>query len=143
MLAARRPQMLKLIKHLIAVGAKRMPRSVCMALISVADDAKSDDRTFRRACLEALRDLSVRNAVLVAHCSGFRPIVEAMLTSDSETFAESLTYGLLFVLNNPATRCLLRPSLDLQGLFAPFTDGDGDPTVGLHTLLLPAARCTV
>ena len=40
-------QALKLIKHLIDVGAAHLPRSVCLVLISMAEDLKSDDTTFR------------------------------------------------------------------------------------------------
>lgn len=117
-------QALKLVRQLISVAPSAVPRGVCMVLMSVAEDTRGSDSTFKRACLESLRDLMLRNTQLVASCNGVQTLIKAMLASDSDSFAESVAYALLFVLNDPSTRCLLRPSLDIQMLFAPFTDSD-------------------
>ena len=116
-------QALKLIVHLVQVSAEALPRGVCMLLISVAEDRKSEDTQFRRMCLETLRDLMVRNTQVVASCNGVQTLIKEMLTTDSDAFAQSVAYNLLYVLNDPRTRCLIRPD-DLRMLFAPFTDSD-------------------
>ena len=118
-------QALKLVRQLVERAPRTVPRGVCMLLVTVAEDTKSNDTTFKRACLETLRDLMVRNTRQVALCNGLQTLIKAMLATDSDAFAESVAYALLFVLNDPATRCLLRPSLDVQMIFAPFTDSDG------------------
>ena len=105
------------------VGAETVPRGVCMLLISVAEDRKSEDTQFRRMCLETLRYLLVRNTKVVASCNGVQTLIKEMLTTDSDAFAQSVAYNLLYVLNDPRTRCLIR-SDDLRMLFAPFTDSD-------------------
>lgn len=116
-------QALKLVAHLVQVGASAIPRGVCMLLVSVSEDKKNPDTTFRRMCLETLRDLLVRNTRLVASCNGVQTLVREMLSTDNDSFAQSVAYNLLYVLNDPGTRCLIRPD-DVRMLFAPFTDSD-------------------
>jgi rapamycin-insensitive companion of mTOR len=123
MMRSEKLQALKLIVHLVHVAAGALPRGVCMLLISVAEDRKSEDTQFRRMCLETLRDLMVRNTKLVANCNGVQSLIKEMLSTDNDAFAQSVAYNLLYVLNDPDTRCLIRPD-DMRMLFAPFTDSD-------------------
>ena len=123
MMKSEKLQALKLIVHLVHVAPSSLPRGVCMLLISVCEDRKSEDTQFRRMCLETLRDLMVRNTRLVASCNGVQSLIKEMLSTDSDAFAQSVAYNLLYVLNDPDTRCLIRTD-DLRMLFAPFTDSD-------------------
>ena len=94
------------------LNGPRAPSTLVMSLVAVCGH-KEDDQ-FRRLCLETLRELAASHTSLVARCNGFKPLVEAVMDGGVQDLAEPIVLTLLHVVNDPSTRCYVRPFLDLQ-----------------------------
>jgi rapamycin-insensitive companion of mTOR len=84
----------------------------------------SKEDTFRRVCLDTLREMAVLNIAAVAQCNGIKTLFDAVLDPACEDVAESLVLTLMFLLNEAPKRRFVRPALDLYTLMATFTETD-------------------
>ena len=127
-----RVQSLKWIRHIMELMDQannqnkngriiQFPRCLAQSLIAIANHQKDE---FRSICLDTLRDLALKNVGIVSQCNGIKVIVECILDSSLNDTSQSLLLTLLYILDHPNTRKHLRASLDIQGLFAPFTELD-------------------
>lgn len=114
-----RMQALKLVRCIMHIDPSLMTRTILQALVSVAETPKDD---FRRLCLDCIRELVIVNPALVASCNGIRLIVSAILDSECQDIASSLTLTLLYLMDSHHTRKYMRPHIEIQKLFAVFLD---------------------
>lgn len=110
---AERMQVLKIMKMFMTLDASSFPISFARSLVAVA--GQSGDN-FRRVSLDTLRELSLVNTTLVVNVDGFRVLKEAVLDPSLQDASESLLLSILYLLNDGATRELLRPALNLRGM---------------------------
>lgn len=122
--AVERIQALKLVDKVRKVDADHFPVAFGRSLIAIAN---SKDDTFRKICMESLRELAVANAPLVASLHGFATLMDAVLEPITAELADNITMTVLFLLNDPNTRRTVESCVDLRMLLAPFTDLDTDP----------------
>eukprot|EP01039_Chlorochromonas_danica_P002589 gene2589-2831_t len=94
---------------------------------SIIAVAASKDDALRKICMESLRELSLANTALVASLQGFATLIDAILEPISQDLADNITMTIIFLLNDPVTRRVVEPCVDLRMLLAPFTDLDTDP----------------
>jgi len=90
-------QALKIILKMTNVCAECIPLAVARSIVSIA--AHRED-SFHLVCMEALRNLSVSNAPLVAESDGFRVLLEAVLDPSFKDLSESILMSFLFLLND-------------------------------------------
>ena len=106
-----RSEAVKLVKEAMRIEGMDLPRSVTQALVALAGTA--DDK-MRLLALETLRSLCIKSTIQVARCRGIPILVDAILDSKCRDLAEPILLTLLFLMNDPARRAFVRPSLDLQ-----------------------------
>ena len=81
---------------------------------------------------------------MVCSCNGHNEVlVDSILDPACSDIAGSLALTLLFVLDQPHTRQLLRPSLDITRLLAVFTDTAAPDSPDREARRLAAHRCLV
>jgi hypothetical protein len=119
-----RMQALKLAQRVLELDSSRMPRNVVRSLVAIAGHK---DDSFRRVCLECLREMTVSNIEVVAECNGVRTLFDAALDPTVQDLSESIVLTMMYLLNEPEKRQYVRPSLDLQAMFAVFYDTDIPP----------------
>lgn len=112
---------LKWLRHLIDNYPLSIPRCCVMSLICIAQNNKHE---YRRICLDSLRELCIINPLIVQKCNGFKVLIELILNPQINEISNSLILTILYILDHPNTRKYLRPSLDIQPLFAPFVGVD-------------------
>lgn len=96
-----RMQALKIIKRVVEVSADTIPTAFVRSLIAVSSQ-KEDN--FRRVSLECLRELSTKNAKIVADCGGFKVLFDSILDVGTKELAEPILISMLYLLNNASTR---------------------------------------
>ncbi|CAM9222945.1 unnamed protein product, partial [Choristocarpus tenellus] len=116
-----RMQALKLVKRIMEVDSSRVPREVVQTLVAVSGHMED---SFRRVCLETLRELAVANPRVVAHANGFKTLFAAALDPATQDLVDLLVNSLMSLIENPSTRKYVRPQLDLHQLLSGFTDLD-------------------
>eukprot|EP01031_Cornospumella_fuschlensis_P035570 gene35570-43134_t len=119
-----RIQALKLMDKVRKVDPDNFPVAFGRSIISIAN---SKEDTFRKICVESLRELALANPALVASLYGFSTLVDAILEPITQELADNITLSILYLLNDPNTRRIVEPCVDLKMLLAPFTDLDSDP----------------
>jgi hypothetical protein len=85
-----------------------LPRTLVVSMVALADHPEDD---FRRVCLEAIRRLALVHPRTVAECGGIKLMVNSILDPDLTDISQILTFTLLALLDQPATRSFFRPSL--------------------------------
>jgi rapamycin-insensitive companion of mTOR len=106
---------------MMEVDCARIPRIITRAIVAISG---SKEDTFRRVCLDTLREMAVLNIAAVAQCNGIKTLFDAVLDPACEDVAESLVLTLMFLLNDAPKRRYVRPALDLYTLMATFTETD-------------------
>ena len=135
-----RLQAFKLYKRLLALQPHRLSRALVQSILSIAEQPKDD---FRRVSLDAVREMMLLIPELVCSCNGIRVLLDSILDPACSDIAAKLTLTLLFLLDQPATRQFLRPSLDLVRLLSVFTDTAAPDSPDREARRLAAHRCVV
>lgn len=99
--AVERMQALKIIERVQLIAPELFPVGFARSLVAVAN---YKDDSFRKICIEALRDLSLTNPSLVAAVDGFTPMMDAVLEPITQSLADSIVLVIIYLLNDPATR---------------------------------------
>ena len=135
-----RLQAFKLYKRLFALSPSHMTRALVQSILAMAELPKDD---FRRVSLHEVREMMILIPQLVCSCNGLRVLVDSILDPACSDIAGSLALTLLYVLDQPHTRQLLRPSLDITRLLAVFTDTAAPDSPDREARRLAAHRCLV
>jgi rapamycin-insensitive companion of mTOR len=106
-------QALKIIEKVQEISAETFPVAFARSLVAVAN-YKED--AFRKICIEALRDLALKNPELVAAVEGFAPMMDAVMEPITQSMADSILLTIIYLLNDPATRAVVAHGVDLRTL---------------------------
>ncbi|RYG68985.1 hypothetical protein EON64_03885 [archaeon] len=96
-----RIQALKLMDKVRKVDPDNFPVAFGRSIISIAN---SKEDSFRKICVESLRELALANPALVASLYGFCTLVDAVLDPITQELADNITLTILYLLNDPNTR---------------------------------------
>lgn len=121
-----RIQALRLVRKFLSISPHLFPAAFTRSLIAIAQDGQVEHDTLTRACWALLAELSIMSPISstrdTQNCA-FNAIMDAALAGNQpHGISESLISTLLYMLNWPRYRCLIRGDLDLQIFVAPFTD---------------------
>lgn len=121
-----RIQALRLVRKFLSISPHLFPSAFTRSLIAIAQDGQVEHDTLTRACWALLAELSIMSPASstkdTQNCA-FNAIMDAALAGNQpHGMCESLISTLLYMLNWPRYRCLIRGDLDLQIFVAPFTD---------------------
>ena len=72
--------------------------------------------------METIRKLAERNPELAADCGGIKILFKVIINPVFEESFESITYSLLYLLNDPKTRKQLGKQLNFPYVFSVFTN---------------------
>eukprot|EP01038_Epipyxis_sp_PR26KG_P005836 gene5836-8052_t len=124
--AVERMQALKLIRKIFSIKTNLFPICFVRSLVAIAN-YKED--SFRKICLEVIRELAVANPVLVASTNGFPVLMDAIIEPVTQELANSILLTILYLLNDIENRKIVSSHIDLRTLLSPFTDLDADSKV--------------
>jgi len=79
---------------------------------------------FKKEAIETIRLLALANLEVCAHSGGIKLLIESVLDTSISEMSESIIYSLLFLLNEPKNRNIIKIHLDFPKLFSIFTDVD-------------------
>lgn len=121
-----RIQALRLVRKFLSIAPHLFPSAFTRSLIAIAQDGQMEHDSLTRACWALLAELSIMSPISstkdTQNCA-FNAIMDAALSGNQpHGMCESLISTLLFMLNWPKYRRLIRGDLDLQIFVAPFTD---------------------
>jgi len=86
--------------------------------------SESSEDLIKKAVIENLRKLAISNPELAAWSGSIRILIEAIIDPSTREMSESLTYTLLYLINDPASRNAVKSHLDFTKIFSLFTDID-------------------
>lgn len=135
-----RMQAMKFVRKLVSSTPHLVTRVLCVSLVALSEHAKDD---FRRVALDALRELAFTNPAVVASSNGVRVLVDAMLDPSLADVSSSLTLTLLYLLDQPSTRCYIRENADVLRVLSVYTDLTANPTHEKEGLRLSAHKSLV
>lgn len=121
-----RIQALRLVRKFLSISPHLFPSAFTRSLVAIAQDGQVEHDTLTRACWALLAELSIMSPISstkdTQNCA-FNAIMDAALAGNQpHGMCESLISTLLYMLNWPKYRCLIKGDLDLQIFVAPFTD---------------------
>jgi rapamycin-insensitive companion of mTOR len=116
-----RVQAMRFIRKLAIVCPQHIPHSLVVALVATAEHLNSEEKLMN-AALATLSEIAVVNPSIVAFSRGIKAILRGAVNCVSDRMGESLLMSVLYLLNHPDTRCLIRPHNELEVIIAPFTD---------------------
>lgn len=126
-----RIQALKIIDKVRKISPEVFPVAFARSLVAIAN-CKEDN--FRRLCLDSLRELALLNPAVVGTVGGFTTMIDAVLDPISVDNAEKILHTILFLLNDPVSRKILTPCVDLKILVNTFRTNVFSPyTVYIYT----------
>lgn len=108
-----RMQAFKLMEKFRILAPHLYPVCFGRSLVAIANHK---DDNFRTLSLEALRELSIANAKLVAQVNGFACLLDAVIEPITQDMADNILLTILFLLNDPQTRKIVKPQADLRAL---------------------------
>lgn len=121
-----RIQALRLVRKFLSISPQLFPPAFTRSLVAIAQDGLIEHDTLTRACWALLAELSIMcptSSTRDTQNNAFNAIMDATLAGNQpHGMCESLIATLLYLLNWPSHRCLIRGELDLQIFVAPFTD---------------------
>ena len=121
-----RIQALRLVRQLLSLNPKSFPKAITHCLVSIAKDGIQERDMLVRACWATITELTVVNPESSHLSGGLSAIIKSVLQSNqTHNISEALISSLLYLLNYPKTRHLIRSDVDLQHFVAPFTDVHG------------------
>lgn len=114
-------QILKLLRKWIEIDPKNFPKVLANTLVSLSE---SSEDLIKKAVIENLRKLAISNPELAAWSGSIRILIEAIIDPSTREMSESLTYTLLYLINDPTSRNAVKAHLDFTKIFSLFTDID-------------------
>lgn len=121
-----RIQALRLVRKFLSISPRLFPPAFTRSLVAIAQDGLDEHDTLTRACWALLAELSImcpKSTTKDTQNNAFNAIMDATLSGNQpHGMCESLISTLLYMLNWPSYRCLIRGEPDLQIFVAPFTD---------------------
>ena len=94
-------QAFKLMKRILVLSPQLFPVSFARSLVAVVN---FKDDSFRKYCLEFLKELALLNVNLVAQVNGFSCLLNAVIDPADKDMATSILLTILYLLNNPEIR---------------------------------------
>ena len=125
-----RLQGLRLIRKLLSLlPPQSFPAAISRCLVSISRDGIQDRDLLTRSCWATIAELCLKDPVTAAETGCFSAILDSILTGNQPgNISEALIATLLYALNEPSLRHLLREDQDLQHFVASFTDCYSLPT---------------
>ena len=121
-----RIQALRLVRQLLSLNPKKFPMAITRCLVAIAKDGIQERDMLVRACWATITELTVLNPTSSQSSGALSAIIKSVLQSNqTHNISEALISSVIFLLNSPKTRHLIRSDLDLQHFVAPFTDVHG------------------
>ncbi|RWS26243.1 rapamycin-insensitive companion of mTOR-like isoform X1 [Leptotrombidium deliense] len=118
-----RIQGLRLVRKLLSLSPKRFPTCIARCLVAIARDGFQERDALTRSSMATIAELLLLNPTLCAECGAMSAILDSILQGNqSHQISEALIGSVLYLLNSPNCRYLLRADQDLQHFIAPFTD---------------------
>ncbi|KRX02551.1 Armadillo-type fold [Pseudocohnilembus persalinus] len=114
-------QSLKLVRKWIEVAPRTFPKLLANSLISFAEQA---DIQFKKPAVETVRKLALGYPELCAASGGIRLLIDSIIDVQISDLSESIVYTLLYLINEPKHRDVIKVYLDIPSLFAIFTEID-------------------
>jgi hypothetical protein len=99
--AVERMQALKLMEKVQQIASDIYPLSFARSLVAVAN---FKDDSFRKVCIDNLRELAITNPLLVSQVDGFGPLMDAVLEPITQSLADSIVLTIIHLINDPVTR---------------------------------------
>jgi len=112
-----RVEAIKLVRDMFKLNPSLIPIIVMRSLISIANSPLDG---FSRVCLETVAEIALQNLALVAVCNGIKALFCAAVNPFHQASQHSLIATILYLLEEPSTRCYIRPNSDIRNLFQPF-----------------------
>ncbi|KAL4497964.1 hypothetical protein ABPG72_014821 [Tetrahymena utriculariae] len=117
-------QALKFIKRWIEIAPKTFPKLLANSLVAFAE---STDEQYKSASIEIVRKLAMGNPQQCAWSGGIKLLIDCIIDPNLESQSDAIVQSLLFLLNDPEYRNLIRVYLDFPKIFGVFTDIDCPP----------------
>ena len=114
-------QTLKLIRKWIEIDAKSFPKLLVNSIVGLTE---SQDEVIRKTAVESLRILSMANPELSGWAGGIKTLIDLSVDPNCRELSHSIILTLIYLLNDPNTRSVIKPHLDLTRIFSLFTDVD-------------------
>ena len=96
-----RIQALKLMGKVLSISPALFPISFARSLVAVAN---SKEDSFRKVCIETIRELSLANPKLVATVNGYSCMLEVVIDPITQELSDSILLTILYLLNDPNIR---------------------------------------
>lgn len=109
--AVERMQALKIMERVHEIAPEMYPVAFARSLVAVAN-FKED--SFRKICIETLRELALKNPEMVVAVDGFVPMMDAVVEPITQPLADSIVLTVIYLLNDPATRAVVAHGVDLR-----------------------------
>ncbi|XP_052097251.1 rapamycin-insensitive companion of mTOR-like [Mytilus californianus] len=114
---------IKLIRKIAHVAPQKLSSSLVYPLVAIGNDGNHERDRMVRISLATICEIAFLNPELLALCGGISTIIRAALDCHQyPRINESLVSTILYLLNHPRTRHLIKFNTDLEQLLAPFTD---------------------
>ena len=115
-----RYECLKLINIWLKYSDTNFPLIFCQAIAAMS----RSDETFKKGCIEFLRNLGVIRPDLCSTVGGFRILINSLLDENFEDISQNILASLLYVINSPKKRKYFNGFNDLYKIFSVFTKSD-------------------
>lgn len=116
-----RLQAIKILKKFLELSPRKFPEALARSLVAIAS---TKDDSFRKVCLETLRELCVVNPDMVSRVHGFKVLLDAIIDPEiDDVTSEAILLSILFLLNTSSSR---RYGIDILCVLSPLTDLDSD-----------------
>lgn len=106
-----RTQALKIIEKVRKIAPDLFPASFGRSLVAISN---SKEDSFRKVCIDSLRELALLNPAVVATVHGFPTLLDAVVDPINQDSAENILFTLVYLFNDPQTRKVVAPCVDLK-----------------------------
>ena len=117
-------QALKLIAYWVETSPQTVPRLFFQSLVAIAGHVPDDQ--MKKPAIEILRKGSIFCTSLCAWSGGLSILIGSVIDPACADISESIVLTLLYLINDPRTRAYLRAYIDINRLFAIFTENRGN-----------------
>lgn len=113
----------RLVRKLLSLIPQEFPPGLCRCLVSISREGLSERDGLTRSCWATIAEIGLQNPFLASETGCFSALIDSILqTCQPASISEAVLGNLLFMLNEPSLRHLLREDQDLQSFIAAFTD---------------------
>lgn len=118
-----RLQGVRLLRQLLSATPSSFPVAASRCLVSIAKDGIQERDILVRSCWAALAELTLLNPKASYEVGGISAILTSVMQgTHSAHISEALLSCILYMLNSPKLRVLLREDVDMQHFVSTFTD---------------------